>query len=140
MTGSGENVIISSEGENMIDINEERKKILNGIYPSRVISGRQNKHIEGTKEFEQNRDKMQKIGSEPSILYADAQMLVDKYKGTGTIYYKSSLYPRELVETNGIIGKSWVKKSNKYVETKKIEIFYSSTGTHIVPVNDLKKR
>jgi len=124
----------------MIDINIERNKIIDGTYPSRVIVGRQNKHIEGTREFEQNREKMQKIGSEPSILYADAQMLVDKYKETGTIYCKSFLYPRELVETDGIIGKSWVKKLNKYIETSKFEIFYSSTGTHIVPVNDLKTR
>ena len=39
MTSCGENTIIGSEGENMIDINEERKKILDGTYPSRIISG-----------------------------------------------------------------------------------------------------
>jgi len=39
LTSCGENTIIGSEGENMIDINEERKKILDGTYPSRIISG-----------------------------------------------------------------------------------------------------
>jgi len=34
----------------------ERRKILDGTYPVRVVQGRQNKHIEGTREFEQNKE------------------------------------------------------------------------------------
>ena len=124
----------------MENITDVKRKILDGTYPSRIIQGRQNKHIAGTVEFKQNQEKMQKIGSEPSILIVDAQSLVDKYKGTGTIYFKGSSYPRELIDTGEIIGKSWVKVLNKYVETTKIEIFYSSTGVHIIPVNDYKRR
>jgi hypothetical protein len=132
--------IINTGGDDLINIADEKRKILDGTYPSRVIQGRQNKHISGTTQFKQNQDKMRSIGSNPSILEADAQILVDNYKGTGTIYFKGSSYPRELIETNEIVGKSWVKSLNKYVETKKIEIFYSSTGTHVVPVNDYKTR
>ena len=123
-----------------MNIADERRKILDGTYPSRVIQGRQNKHIPGTTEFAQNQAKMRLIESEPSILEVDAQTLVDKYKGTGTIYFIGSPYPRELIATGKVIGKSWVKGLNKYVDTRKIEIFYSSTGVHIVPVSDYKKR
>ena len=85
----------------MINIADEKRKILDGTYPSRIIEGRQNKHIEGTREFEQKREQMQKLspGSAPAILYADAQNLVGKYKGTGTIdCIKGSAYPRETVK------------------------------------------
>ena len=96
--------------------NEERQKILNGEYPSRIVQGRQNKHIPGTKEFEQKREKMNRIseGSEPAILEADAQMLVDKYKGTGILSKDfGSLYPREVVTVDFIVGKTWVKSMQK---------------------------
>ena len=127
----------------MANIADERRKILDGTYPSRVIQGRQNKHIEGTREFEQKREQMAKDspGSEPAILEVDAQILVDKYKGTGHIDSpKNSLYPTEVIDTNSIIGKTWVKSLTKYVYTQTIKIFYSSAGVHIVPVNDYKKR
>ena len=126
----------------MIAIAEERRKILNGTYPSRIIVGRQNKHIEGTREFEQNREKMQKLSpdSEPAIIEVDAQDLVDKYKGTGTLKLKGSAYPRETIDTDKVIGKTWVQSLKKYVDTKRIEIYYYSTGTHVVPVSDYIKR
>ena len=126
----------------MADISDERRKILDGTYPSRIIQGRQNKHIPGTAEFDQKREQMAKDspGSKPSILEADAQTLVDKYKGRGTIKTKGSIYPRETIDTENIIGKTWVQSLNKYVPTKRIEIFYSSTGTHVVPVSDYTRR
>ena len=120
-------------------LDEERQKILDGTYPSRVIQGRQNKHIQGTLEFEQNQAKMRALGSEPSILEADAQELVGRYKGTGEIYISSLPYPREIIDTGRIVGKTWVKSLQKYVDTRRIEIFYSSTGVHIVPVSDYRK-
>jgi len=125
----------------MNDVADERRKILDGTYPSRIIVGRQNKHIEGTREFEQKREQMQRLspGSEPAILTAEAQLLVDKYKGTGRIRLKGSEYPRERVDADDIIGKTWVQSAQRYVDTKRFEIFYSSTGTHIVPVSDYKK-
>ena len=65
----------------------ERQKILHGTYPSRVIQGRQNKHIAETREFEQNREKMNRLnpGSMPAILEIDATDFVAEYKGTGRI-------------------------------------------------------
>jgi len=123
------------------DIDDARRKILDGTYPSRVIIGRQNKHIEGTKEFEQNKEKMKKEspGSNPSILIADADEIMQKYKGTGIIDLpKGSEYPRETIDLNDFVGKTWVQSLKKYVSTKRVKIFYSSTGVHIVPVSDYR--
>ena len=124
-------------------LEEERRKILDGTYPTRVIQGRQNKHIEGTREFEQKRMAMEKDspGSEPSILSLDAQALVDRYKGTGHINVpRGSLYPTELVDTDSVVGKTWVKSLKKYVDTKRVKILYSSKGVHLVPVSDYERR
>ena len=88
----------------MFDAKLERSKIVNGEYPSRIIVGRQNKHIAMTKEFVQKRDSMNRnntegqMRSEPAILTADAQTLVDNYKGTGTLFaHSGSTFPRELI-------------------------------------------
>jgi len=121
----------------------ERRKILDGVYPSRIVRGRQNKHIEGTREFGQNCAKLNRLspGSRPAILTADAQMLVDKYKGTGLIIEGSggSAFPREEINAERIIGKTWVKSLQKYVDTRRFKIIYSSKGVHIVPVSEYKK-
>jgi len=118
---------------------EERRKILDGTYPSKIVAGRQRKHIPGTIEFEQKRRAMKRKspGSEPSILTADADELVEKYKGTGAIKLdNSSPYPCEEIDIGIVIGRTWVKNLQKYVDTKKIRIVYSSIGVHIVPISD----
>ena len=142
LTNGAESAIINTGGEYMINIADEKRKILDGTYCSKIIVGRQNKHIEGTREFAQNRDKMKRLspGSEPSILDADAHELIEKYKGTGMIDVpKGSEYPRETVDTDRIVGKTWVQSMRKYADTKRIKIFYSSAGVHIVPVSDHEK-
>jgi hypothetical protein len=129
----------STGGGNVADVQAERRKILDGTYPTKVIAGRQRKHIEGTREFEQKRAQMQKDspGSEPAILTADAQALVDQYKGTGSIRItRGSNYPQETVIASAIIGKTWVNSLQKYVDTRGFRIIYSSKGVHIFPVND----
>ena len=123
-----------------MNVADERRKILDGTYPSRVIQGRQNKHIEGTREFEQNQEKMRKIGSEPAIINVDPQSLVNKHKGTGTIYFSKTSpdYPREDIDTGEIIGKAWDRKKEEYIDTSIITISYSKTGVHIYP-NNIKR-
>ena len=129
-----------------MNINDIKNKILDGTYPSRVVQERQNKHIEGTKQFAQKREQMQKLspGSEPSIVNdgIDIQNLVDKYKGTGDIYFvkNSPDYPRENIVADMVIGKSWWKEANKYVDTSMFTISYSKTGVHIIPINELGRK
>ncbi|MCL2773870.1 MAG: hypothetical protein FWD71_11020 [Oscillospiraceae bacterium] len=56
----------------MKDIADERRKIIDGTYPSRVIMGRQNKHIERTREFEQNRE--QKVRA--ACIFIQARLII----------------------------------------------------------------
>jgi len=135
---------MSSFGNININSNypDERKKILDGTYPTKIVLGKQRKHILGTVEFEQDREKMQRLstGSEPSILEIDAEKLIKKYKATGKIrMMPNAQYPREIIDADIIIGKTWVQSLQKYVNTKRFEIHYSSKGAHIVPVNDYVK-
>jgi len=124
---------------------EERLKILHEIYPSKIKKGAQRKHIEGTHEFEQKRQSMQKddLLNEPSKLNknVDPQALVDKYKGTGEIKkLPNAKYPTEIVQADKIIGQAWVKSLQKYIDTDVFRIAYSGEGTHVVPLNPGKAR
>ena len=121
---------------------EERRKISDGTYPLRIVPGRQRKHIPGTKEFEDKQDVMQRKspGSKPAVLETDANAFVKKYKGTGEIRMTNgSDYPREIIDADFVVGKTWVQTKQKYVNTKRIMILYSGDGVHIVPVSDYKK-
>jgi len=128
-------------GENVEDFKQQenaRDRIKDGTYNSKVVQGQQNKHLQGTFEFQQKRQSMKQIdtNNEPSILTANAQELVDRYKGTGNIDLpKGSDYPREYVKADKAIGKAWVKSLQKYVPTDKFVISYNKKGTHIYPIN-----
>jgi hypothetical protein len=118
---------------------EERQKILDGTYSAKIVAGRQRKHILDTVEFKQKREQMQRLnpGSEPAILEVDAEKLIKKYKGTGEIIVtKGSPYPREVINVDFIVGKTWVISKMKYVTTQQFKIIYSSDGVHIIPNND----
>jgi len=115
---------------------------LSDEYSKRIVLGRQRKHIAGTKEFEQHRKAMQKRspGSEPSILTVDAEELVEKYAGKGVeTRPRSSLFACEEIDTGSVVGKTWVKSLQKYVDTKRISIVYSSIGVHVIPVSDYER-
>jgi hypothetical protein len=121
--------------------NQARQNILNGIYPSRVIQGRQNKHIESTTEYKQKQVQIEKAssGSRPSKVNPDVdiQALVDKHKGTGHIDFANKAeYPFETIVADYVIGQTWVISKQIFVDTRVFKIFYSSTGVHIVPVNE----
>jgi hypothetical protein len=126
-------------GGSAFDPAAERDKIKNGTYPANVVKGRQRKHTPGSREFEQNAAKMEREspGSKPSILKADAQELVDKYKGTGEIRTgRGSNTPIERIHSDKIIGNTWVVGRQTYIDTTAADIVYSNKGVHIVPVND----
>ena len=132
-----------NNGDSEINIAEARKQIINGTYPSKVCLGKQRKHIQGTKEFEQARIHMQREfpGSEPAILTTNAKELIDKYKGTGNVYLpKGSDYPKEIITCEQNVGKTWYKSANKYIDTNTFMVVYSSKGTHIIPINNYRRR
>ena len=126
------------------DIDTIRQEIKTGIYPSRIVQGRQRKHIPGTTEFEQKRQSMNsKIDlvsfagptREPAILTADPRELFDKYHGKGNIEMgKSGAYPRETIIANEVVGQTWLRKFQRYMNTNTFVIQYSGAGVHLYPI------
>ena len=69
----------------------------------------------------------------------DAQTLVDAFAGQGHIRMaKGGLYPQETVDADFVVGKTWVKSLQKYADTKRFRIIYSSKGVHVIPVAIMK--
>lgn len=109
-----------------------------GELSSTIHVGRQNKHIEGTKEYW---DKY-KDGSNPqSVLTIDkekAQELVNKYKGKGEPWkVNENGVWTEFVSTDNIIGKYY--SNGKYYDTNRFAIHYSKKGAHIFPVSPRRR-
>lgn len=131
--------------------NKENTAILNAKITSGEISTQirpqvQARHIEGTAEFERYRLQRLAKGQTPqsilTITAQEAQTLVDGYAGTGTVTIKNRndgfLEIKEYTDTDQVIGRYYA--DNKYWDTKRIIIFYSKKGIHVVPTNPEEKR
>ena len=97
----------------------------------------QNRHIEGTKEYQQYVEVLKNKGLKPSKLNSDVdvQALVKEFHGKGE--YDPNPRddsPREIVDVGKIIGQYWDKESQKFVDTSIVKIVYSKKGTHIYPI------
>ena len=103
----------------------------------------QRKHIEGTRQFDEYLNLRKERGQTPqSILTVseqEAQELVKKYSGTGIVVIQksgeNSLKICEFCKADHVVGKWYAE--NRFLETKRFEIFYSKKGTHIVPVKEI---
>lgn len=69
----------------------------------------------------------------------DIQALVEKYKGTGNIIYrKGQDYPIEYITADNVIGKAFnLVSDNKYENTRRFAIRYSSKGIHLHSVKEI---
>ena len=131
--------------------NDGNTAILNARITSGEISTQirpqvQARHIEGTAEFERYRAQRLAKGQTPqsvmTITAQEAQELVDRYAGTGTVTIKNrndgSLEIKEYTDTDQVVGRYYA--DNKYWDTKRMIIFYSKKGIHVVPTNPEEKR
>jgi hypothetical protein len=106
--------------------------------PKTIRVGQQNKHIEGTHEFNQYVSKLKAAGEYgPSILSGDigfAQDLVNEYAGTGEPIIRNKKWMNaERILADRIVGVSVNNMTSSRADTKKFKIHYSNKGTHIVP-------
>jgi len=129
-------------------VKSEQEKILDGTYPSRLKPKEQAKHIYGSTAFQREVaiNLLKKANGDdyfmPSYFNVDENLqdLVDTYKGTGVIKTGiGSIYPREEIKMNRIIGKAWDSDNEKYVDTDTFTIIYSSRGVHIFPKGPIPK-
>lgn len=124
-----------------------RKMIVSGNeYPLAIHKSKQRKHILGTKEYIEyvkTYEKKDKYGpSRLTISEEDAQLLVDKYRGTGILLRNKN---GEWMKTEVItmhpdnIGIAVNDISGVEADTSTFKIHYSKDGTHIVPDYPSKK-
>lgn len=124
--------------------NKENIAILNTRITSGEISTTirlqvQARHIEGTAEFERYRAQRLAKGQTPqsimTVTEQEAQKFVDGYAGTGTVVVQTqksgALKIVEFTDADRVIGRYY--KNNVYHDTKRVGIYYSKKGAHVVP-------
>jgi hypothetical protein len=129
--------MVKAGGTSSFSPDAERKKILErkNLYGIRV-NQRQNNHIEGTKQYKEYARELEKEGRKPSVLRKDAQALIDKYAGSGTISKRKGEPPREKIRSSEVVGKVWSPESERWTETHTFVIVYSKGDAHIFPKED----
>ncbi len=113
-----------------------------GDYNLKVRRQVQNRHIEGTKEFQEYMKQKQGTIFKPSKMPPDidAQALVNEFHGKGTYDPNPrDNSPREIVDTGRVIGQYWNNKTSEFTDTSWLMIVYSKKGTHIYPVRPLEE-
>ena len=93
---------------------------------AKIHKGRQDKHIKGTNNYNQQRAN----GKNPSILNSDPDKLLKEGAGKGRMITPT----KEAVDYGRIIGKYYSEKYGKYYDTTRATIHYDNKGyAHIVP-------
>lgn len=111
---------------------ELNDRIASGAISTTLDSVKQNKHIEGTKEYQ----KAIKVGKHPSKLTIGAdeqQQLIDRYTKEGTARTWPDGSIRVSFTHNSTIGTCFSADGKSEVETSSGKIHYSKSGAHIVP-------
>lgn len=93
---------------------------------SKIHDGRQNKHIEGTNNFKQQKAN----GKNPSILTENPNKLLKEGAGKGISRGRN----KEVIDYGKIIGKYYDRETGRYYNTSRATIHYDNNGNaHIVP-------
>ena len=115
------------------------QKLPEGEYNLTLRRQVQNRHIEGTREYNNYVEQNQKQGKSflPSKLSpnVNAQALVNEFHGKGIYAPHSDVKQRrERVDTGRVIGQYWDYEKGALVDTTWLMIVYSKKGTHVYPI------
>lgn len=105
------------------------QKKIKSDYILDIETGKQGKHIKGHNNYQQGKSYL-------NISMEDAQMLVDKYAGTGEIQRDNSgkwKHTEIITQNKQNIGYVVSAVNGEEIETSFFKIHYSKNGTHIVP-------
>ena len=120
-----------------VKVENATEKLPDGEYNLTIRRQVQNRHIEGTKEYQQYVERLSATGFKPSKIFVDVNVneVITKFHGKG-IYDPNPKdnSPREIVDTGQIIGQYWNIEEKGYIDTSFVEIVYSKKGIHIYPV------
>lgn len=121
------------------DIQSGRKKL-------KIETGQQNKHIQGTNEYNQYVQRLKELGqygpSKITISSKEIDDLIKAYSGHGKINIKNGKWDnKELILTNNkIVGIAVNNLTGKEAETTVFKIHYSNNGVHMVPDYPSKRK
>lgn len=109
-------------------IKVRREYIKSGNQFLKIKDGKQGKHIIGHNNYIEGRSYL-------TISLEEAQVLVNKYSGTGIFELSRNGYikDKELIISDQIIGVNINNRTGERTETNRFYIHYSKDGTHIVP-------
>lgn len=119
-----------------------KAKIESGEISTKIRHQQQAKHIAGTPQFEQYRASRLAKGKTPQSILTlstdQAQNAIERYKCTGTVQITragtKSVKIVEFCSTETVVGRYF--DNGGYYDTKRIGIYYSRFGAHIVPVKE----
>ena len=144
--GGGTNGIVDKAENILPDVPKKStiaERIEKGEISTKINSGKQDHHIEGTKGYMDYYKQRLKNGRTPqNILTIDektVQELINKYAGTGTPKIPGGNEPikTEYIDAPFVVGKFY--RNNKYYDTKRFAIYYGKEGAHIVPAAPLEE-
>ena len=113
----------------IIESEEDIRKYIKSDSVNKAINmGAQQKHIKGASRYIEGRSYL-------TISETEAQDLINKYAGTGTIEFdrKGQFKNKELIVVDRPIGVNINNETNEEMITNKFYIHYGKKGTHIVP-------
>lgn len=130
------NVIIGKKIYNFQNALKQGKVNLN------IKREKQRDHIRGDVKWKKRISEDLKNAATPTSMFfesTDIKGLVDNYAGKGTIIYRDEKqnYPIEFITASQTVGKVWDSGLNRYVDTRRFVIRYSSKGVHLHPVKEL---
>lgn len=121
-------------------ISEFKSKFSNGKINKTKRWRKQEEHILGTRAREKRLADDAVNNKTPSSYFIEGVNigdLFDKYACSGDLVFRPNQeYPVEFINVDKVIGKVYNQGTKEYVETKRIEIKYSSKGYHMFPVKD----
>lgn len=109
-----------------------RRRLGSERYPLNIQKDKQGKHIQGHKNFIENRSFLAVSSVEEGQAFSE--FLVKKYSGTGRLVRDKNekWVHKEIIESEEVIG--FVKDNDgEWRPTKRATIHYAKDGTHIVP-------
>lgn len=126
---------------------EFRKALKLGRFNTKIEPSKQQNHISGKQWKNQvkqavgtlNDPDPKKRKTPKSILdpKLDPQSLIDKYGGTGTVEFANDgKTANEYIVFPDPIGRTFDKKTQKYIPTHTLQIKYCDGGTHVFPTMD----
>ncbi|MBE6162622.1 MAG: hypothetical protein E7155_03535 [Streptococcus equinus] len=106
-----------------------QERIRSGEYNLK-LNGQQNKHILGHHDYKPGRSYL--------LDGVDAQELVNKYAGTGSIQRdrKNRWRNQEIISISDFVGFNMPEKNGQIELTRTFKIMYGKKGVHIVPIDD----